>query len=92
MVFSPQIDQKSAKVIEVGTGPFGVISAFRNYKTYGVEPLDMHFRSSPDVLNRRGKNIIYLPGMGENLPFKNNVFDFAIPDNMLGHPKNPRRY
>ena len=88
-VFFPQINEKSFKVIEVGTGPFGVISAFRDYKTYGVEPLEMHFRSKPGVMNHRGKGVIYLPGMGEKLPFKNNVFDFAILDNMLDHTENP---
>lgn len=87
--FLPHIDQGSTKVIEVGTGPFGVISAFSDYMNYGVEPLDMHFRSNPDVVNRRGKNVIYLPAMGENLPFKNNIFDFAILDNMLDHTEKP---
>lgn len=77
--------KKSAKVVEIGSGPIGIVSFLKWGKRYTIDPLEDFYKSNPVLSKLRDHAVYYGQGTGEKLPFGNNNFSLVILDNVLDH-------
>ncbi|KAA3616528.1 MAG: class I SAM-dependent methyltransferase [Calditrichaeota bacterium] len=76
---------KVTKILEIGSGPAGVLTFLESDQKYAIEPLESFFTAIPKCAEIRDKNVEYTEGMGENLPYDDGKFDLIIIDNVLDH-------
>ncbi len=81
-------DNKS-KILEIGSGPAGIITHLPGELRCATDPLEDFYASVEPYTAYRDKKVEYSNAMGENLPYKDNSFDFVIIDNVLDHCENP---
>ena len=75
-------------VIEVGSGPVGVISFIDAKVRYAVDPLCDFYAEQAALAKDRSKDVKYLNSQGERLQFGNEEFDLGILDNVIDHVQN----
>jgi len=75
----------SARVLEVGSGPVGVISFFPARERIAVDPLEAFYTSSPVLTGLRDPRVEYRTGGGERLPCESDRYDLAILENCIDH-------
>ena len=78
-------EKQSAKVLEIGSGPVGIVSFLKWGKRYTVDPLEEFYRTNPVLTNLRDPVVYYAEGNGEQLSFKDLYFSLVILDNVLDH-------
>ncbi|MGV8151667.1 MAG: class I SAM-dependent methyltransferase [Candidatus Nanoarchaeia archaeon] len=76
---------KNTRVLEVGTGAYGIISCINKGELYGLDPLMDFFL----INNKMKKGVKWIKGKGEELKFKDSFFDLVIISNVLDHAENP---
>jgi SAM-dependent methyltransferase len=86
----PFLDLSKATILEVGSGPLGIVSFISGAAKYSVDPLEDFYRVHPALTELRDEGTEYRKGMGESLPFEANHFDFVIIDNVIDHCQSPR--
>ncbi|MCD6161705.1 MAG: class I SAM-dependent methyltransferase [candidate division Zixibacteria bacterium] len=79
---------KTAKVLEIGSGPVGITAFFGAAEKYAIDPLCDFYASKPELVKLRGKDVVYKNEKGENLPFENAYFDLIIIENVIDHVQN----
>lgn len=78
-------EKKSAKVLEIGSGPIGIVSFLKWGERYTIDPLEDFYKSNPVLSKLRDSAVNYGQGTGEKLPFENEYFSLVILDNVLDH-------
>lgn len=81
-------DLKDARVIEVGSGPVGLVSALEASEKVAIDPLCDFFSSQPSLIECRGEDVNYLQGKGEELPFEDGHFDLVVIENVIDHTES----
>ncbi len=81
-------DLKQANVLEVGSGPVGIVAFLEALHRVAVDPLADYYRSSPELSKHRSVEVEYLAIKGEDLPFDSQSFDLVIIDNVIDHVLN----
>jgi len=79
--------KQETKILEIGCGGDGIINYIDKGEKYALDPLMDYFRSNFEL----PKEIRWLKGVGEDIPFKNDYFDIIIIANTLDHTNNPER-
>lgn len=77
-------------VLEVGSGPIGIVSFLEANKRYAIDPLCDYFSSQKQLIEHRNENVIYQQARGEKLGFSNGYFDLVIIDNVIDHVQNTK--
>lgn len=77
--------KKSAKILEIGSGPIGIVSFLKWGERYTIDPLEDFYKSNSMLSKLRDSAVNYCQGTGEKLPFENNNFSLVILDNVLDH-------
>lgn len=77
---------KNTKILQIGCGPEDVINYFSG-KLYAVDPLADFYKKK---FKLDYKNLTFVQGRGEKLPFEENFFDIVILANVLDHVENTR--
>lgn len=94
-----KVDFKGKKLLEVGcgVGTFLIIARTKyGIEAFGIEPSEDEFSSffeiSNDLLSEYNlpRNTV-IRGNAENLPFKNDSFDFIYSTNVLEHVYDPKK-
>lgn len=73
------------KVLDIGCKQYGMINYLNEGEKYGLDPL-----IDPSHPYFKGKNINYIQGVGESLPFKDGFFDIIFTTNTLDHMRSPK--
>jgi SAM-dependent methyltransferase len=84
-----KIDTKQFnKVLEIGSGPIGIVSYCKWGERYTLDPLEDFYRSNHELSRLRDGSVHYCKGVGEELPFQNSWFSLVILDNVIDHVRN----
>lgn len=79
-------DKRSlARILEIGSGPIGIVSFLTWGERYAIDPLENFYRSNPTLCQLRDTSVSYKQGSGERLPFEDGAFSLVILDNVLDH-------
>lgn len=79
----------SCRVLEIGSGPVGIISYLGWGERIALDPLANFYAKNSDLVKLRDTNVNYIAGTGEQIPFPGGYFSFVIIDNVLDHVKAP---
>jgi SAM-dependent methyltransferase len=77
------------KILELGSGPVGIISYLNIGNKFSIDPLENYYCKIPELIQLRNNNVTYLQGFGESIPFNNNEFSLVIIDNVIDHTRKP---
>ncbi len=80
--------KKSARVLEIGSGPIGIVSFLKWGERYTIDPLEDFYSSNSELSKLRDSAVHYAQGNGEQLPFDHKYFTLVIFDNVLDHVHN----
>lgn len=73
------------RVLEIGSGPVGVVAYFPGEHRIAVDPLEQFYSSNPVLTELRAAGVVYRQGVGEALPAESNAFDLVIIENCIDH-------
>ena len=74
-----------ATVLEVGSGPVGIVSHFAGRVRIAVDPLNTFYGADPVLSATRARDVDYRTGLGEDLPCESGVCDLVIIENCIDH-------
>lgn len=78
--------EKNPKILQIGCGPEDIINYLKNGKKYAVDPLADFYKAH---FKMDYKNLEFINGRGEELPFKDKFFDIVVLANVLDHVESP---
>ncbi len=82
--------EKDICVLQVGCAVDDIINHLLVKEKHSIDPLaDFYIKKFGKIINYEETN--YLKGTGENLPYKDEMFDVIILANVLDHCKNPEK-
>jgi len=80
---------KASRVLEIGSGPIGIVNSLEWGERYAIDPLEQFYRQRPSLIRLRKPGATYLPGAGERLPLRRASFSLVIIDNVIDHTFAP---
>jgi SAM-dependent methyltransferase len=81
----------SGKVLEIGSGPIGIVNFLKWGERYAVDPLEQFYCTRPALVALRNPAVRYKAGTGEDVAFQDGSFTLVIIDNVLDHTYEPGR-
>lgn len=82
------ISFEEKKVLEIGSGPNGMINYISSGDRYALDPLMDYYKGN----FKMPRGVKFLKGTGEDIPFKDNYFDCVIATNTIDHVLNPQKF
>jgi ubiquinone/menaquinone biosynthesis C-methylase UbiE len=79
------------RVLEIGSGPIGIINFLDCAERYAVDPLESFYAQQPSLIRLRNPGATYLAGSGEQLPIEDASCALVIIDNVIDHTYAPER-
>lgn len=83
--------QGTARVLEIGSGPLGIVNFLDWGECFAIDPLERFYRESKTLTQLRTSRVTYLAGTGEDLPFEDRFFSLVIIDNVIDHTYAPEK-
>jgi len=87
----PTASMKAGRVLEIGSGPIGIVSFLGWGHCTAVDPLEPFYSQEPDLIALRNPEVEYLAGTGEQLPIPDGSVALVIIDNVIDHTYSPGR-
>jgi len=84
------LETGEAAVVEVGSGPIGVVPFLQAKERVAVDPLEPFYARNSVLTALRTDSVQYRAGVGEKLPCETGRYDVAIIENCIDHVQNPR--
>src|ERR1700752_656244 len=78
----------TARAIEVGSGPVGVVGFFPAAERVAVDPLENSYRANPTLAAMRNPAVEYREGSVEALPAESGRYDLALIENCIDHVRD----
>lgn len=85
------LNKEQARVLEIGSGPIGIVSYLKWGERYALDPLTDFYKENPLLVEVRDPSVNYLTGGGEDIPFPDGHFSIIIIDNVLDHVQEPHK-
>lgn len=82
-------DPDVCRILEIGSGPVGLISGIRGARRVALDPLADFFAQDPRLSRERDPGVEYRVGEGEVLPFDTGSFDLVVMENCIDHVRDP---
>jgi SAM-dependent methyltransferase len=81
-----------ARVLEIGAAQGMLVLALNQagYDAHGVEPWRPAVETSRELARETGVDVDVVEGVGEDLPFGDDEFDFALAVSVMEHVRDPR--
>jgi SAM-dependent methyltransferase len=79
----------SGRVVEIGSGPIGIVNFLDWGPRTAIDPLERFYREQPSLVELRRPGTTYLEGTGERLPFETGSASLVIIDNVIDHTYAP---
>lgn len=79
------------RIMEVGSGPVGIIGYLDGRDRIAVDPLNRFYSSDPNLTRLRSPEVEYLDSPGESLPVEGESYDLVIMENCIDHTADPDR-
>jgi SAM-dependent methyltransferase len=79
------VTRGQARVVEVGSGPVGLVAFFPAAEAIAVDPLERFYATSSVLPRLRNPVVAYHEGVGEHLPCESSRYDLAIMENCIDH-------
>ncbi|MEM7414160.1 MAG: class I SAM-dependent methyltransferase [Gemmatimonadota bacterium] len=76
-------------VLEIGTGPVGLVAYFPAAERVAVDPLEGYYGSDPNLTALRTEGVSYREGVGEELPVEDDSMDLVVMENCIDHTQDP---
>lgn len=83
-----ELAEGGARVIEVGSGPVGIVGFFPAAERLAIDPLEAHYAANPTLTARRSPSVVYRRGSAEALPCGTGRYDLAIIENCIDHVRD----
>lgn len=83
-------DFTQAHVLEVGSGPVGLVSGLKAARRVALDPLCDFFSTQPELTEHRDPDVEYVCSQGETIPFDSESFDLIVIENVIDHVQNAR--
>jgi SAM-dependent methyltransferase len=84
----PRLADGHARVVEVGSGPLGVVGFFPAGERIAVDPLEPYYATNSVLTALRNPHVQYRPGGGEKLPCESERYDLLIIENCIDHVRD----
>lgn len=84
------LTEGSARVLEVGCGPIGVVGFFPAAERVAIDPLEPYYASNATLTTLRNPVVEYRAGSAETLPCESGRYDLAIIENCIDHVRDMR--
>jgi SAM-dependent methyltransferase len=82
---------RSDAVLEIGSGPIGIVNFLAWGDRYAIDPLESFYRQQPSLVKLRNPGATYLSGSGEQLPLGDGSCGLVIIDNVIDHTYAPEK-
>jgi SAM-dependent methyltransferase len=79
------LTEGQARVIEVGSGPIGVVGFFPGSERVAIDPLEPYYAGNATLTALRVPSVEYRQGSVESLPCESARYDLAIMENCIDH-------
>jgi SAM-dependent methyltransferase len=76
------------RVLEVGSGPIGLVTFFPGRERISVDPLHGFYSTEPTLSALRNPNVEYREGSGEKIPCDSEWCDLLVIENCIDHVEN----
>jgi len=86
-VYKAPYDYGEKTVVEVGSGPWGIVSIIKAGKRIAVDPALEDFKERFQL----SEGVRYLDSKGENIKLPDGVADVVFCSNVLNHVQNPEK-
>jgi SAM-dependent methyltransferase len=75
----------SHRILEMGSGPLGVVGYLPGVERVAVDPLNKYYASNENLTRLRNKDVQYITAPGEAVPLESGTFDLVIIENCIDH-------
>lgn len=75
----------SGRVLEMGSGPVGVVGFLPASEKVAVDPLNEYYESNPHLTELRQPEVRYITSPGERVPLESASYDLVIMENCIDH-------
>lgn len=83
-----QLTEGRARVLEVGSGPVGVVGFFPAAERLAIDPLEPYYASNATLTALRNPLVAYRQGSAEALPCQSARYDLVIMENCIDHVRD----
>jgi len=87
----PDPRPKAGRVLEIGSGPIGIVNALDWGERYAIDPLERFYSQTPSLVRLRRPGATYLTGTGEQLPLEDGSCSLVIIENVIDHTYAPSK-
>ena len=82
------LTEGDARVLEVGSGPVGVVGFFPAAERLAIDPLEPYYASNATLTTLRNPVVDYRQGSAEALPCETARYDLVIMENCIDHVRD----